>query len=171
MALFTCSIIFSKYGFNNLSQESKQGTELAFDSIRYIFQAFIFAYLGATLLTIHAKWSALGISLTILLLIPLIRFLSVSILPLLFKIIGRPFPLGRAERKLFWYTGLIRGIISFALSLQIVSKNRSYLRTVSLIVVMITTVLGSTFLNRFCQAIGLGNLGLMKTGDLKEEER
>jgi hypothetical protein len=36
---------------------------------------------------------------------------------------------------------------------------------------MFTTVAGSTFLNRFCQIIGLGDLGLMKIGDVKEEDR
>lgn len=35
-------------------------------------------------------------------------------------------------------------------------------------VVIFTTVVGSTFLNRFCQLIGLGDLGLMKTGEVKE---
>ena len=110
-------------------------------------------------------------SVTILLLIPLIRFLSVSILPLCFKITGRSFPIRGAERKLFWYTGLIRGIIAFALSLQLKTPNKVYLETVALIVVMFTIVGGSTFLNRFCQLVGLGDLGLMKSGNVREEDR
>lgn len=96
MALFTTAIIFSRYGYSNLSHESQQGTLLAFDSIRYIFQGFIFAYLGATLLTMHLNWRALGMALFILVMIPLIRFLSVVILPLIFKLSGRPFPLVRS---------------------------------------------------------------------------
>ena len=96
MALFTTAIIFSRYGYSNLSNESRQGTMLAFDSIRYIFQAFIFAYLGASLLTMHLKWSALGMALVILCLIPIIRFLSVVALPLIFKLSGKPYPLAKS---------------------------------------------------------------------------
>jgi NhaP-type Na+/H+ or K+/H+ antiporter len=110
-------------------------------------------------------------SFVILIFIPIIRFLSVSILPLIYKLTGRPFPLAKAERRFFWYTGLIRGIIAFALSLQIISPNRSYLRTVSFMVVIFTTVVGSTFLNKFCQLIGLGEIGLMKTGEVREEDK
>ena len=68
---------------------------------------------------ISISWSALGLSLLLVCLIPVIRLLSVSVLPLLFKVSGRPFPLAKPERKLFWFTGLIKGIIAFALSLQI----------------------------------------------------
>ena len=171
ICLFTTAIIFSKYGFNNLSEESQRGTVLFFDSVRYIFQAFIFAYLGASLLTIELNWSALFISVIIILLIPLVRFLSVMVLPLMFKISGRPFPLARAERRLFWYTGLIRGIIAFAMSLRIDSENTTGLKTVSLIVILFTTIAGSGFLGHFTRMIGLEDIELLKVGEAKEEQQ
>ena len=87
-----------------------------------------------------------------------------SILPLFFKIFRKTFPLIRAERKIFWYTGLIRGIIAFALSVQIESENARFLKTVGLIVVMFTTVLGSTFISKFGELVGIGDIGLMKLG-------
>jgi NhaP-type Na+/H+ or K+/H+ antiporter len=93
ISLFTTAIIFSKYGFNNLSEESKRGTVLAFDSIRYVFQAFIFAYLGTSLLSITLQWKAIGLALIIILLIPIIRFLSLSVLPLFYKLTRKHFPL------------------------------------------------------------------------------
>lgn len=43
------------------------------------------------------------------------------------------------------------------------------MRTVCFIVVIFTTVVGSTFLNRFIQLIGLGDIGLMTAGEVKEE--
>lgn len=107
------------YGFQNLSTEAKHGTILAFDTVRYIAQAFIFAYLGASLLTIQAQLLAFALALLLILLAPLIRLLTVALLPLLYKIAKKQLPLGSGERKMLWYCGLMRGVIAFALSLQI----------------------------------------------------
>lgn len=57
---------------------------------------------------------------------------------------------------MLWYSGLMRGVIAFALSLQIESTNRNYLITISLLVVMVTTLSVATFLKSFVNAIGLG---------------
>jgi len=63
----------------------------------------------------------------------------------------------------------VRGIIAFALSLQIDSINKNYLLTATLLVVMCTTIIGATFFNSFCQIIGLGEVGLIKIGHNKDE--
>jgi len=107
------------YGFNNLSSEAKHGTIIAFETVRYISQAFIFTYLGASIVTTQGQWSAIGIATIIIFLIPLVRFVSIIILPLSFKIIKKPFMLSTGEEKMLWYSGLMRGVIAFALSLQI----------------------------------------------------
>jgi len=70
-------------------------------------------------LTANGQWSALGLAVIIVVLIPIIRFLSVALLPLLYKISSKPFILSASESKMLWYTGLMRGVIAFALSLQI----------------------------------------------------
>lgn len=119
IALFTTAVIFSLYGFNNLSSEAKHGTVIAFETVRYMSQAFIFTYLGASIVTTDGQLSALGIAIIIIILIPLIRFVSIVLLPLSFKIVKRPFMLSTGEEKLLWYSGLMRGVIAFALSLQI----------------------------------------------------
>lgn len=72
---------------------------------------------------------------------------------------------------MLWYTGLMRGVISFALSLQISSTNRAYMVTISLLVVMTTTISVATFLHSFAKAIGLGEIGLIRLGELREEEK
>lgn len=95
IALFTTAVIFSLYGFNNLSTEAKHGTLIAFETVRYISQAFIFTYLGASIVTTQGQWSALGIAAIIILLIPFVRFISIILLPLYFKIVRRPFMLSR----------------------------------------------------------------------------
>jgi len=36
----------------NISEESQKGTGLAFETVSYISEAFVFAYLGASILSI-----------------------------------------------------------------------------------------------------------------------
>lgn len=112
ISLFTSSIIFAHYGFNNLSEESKRGTGLAFETVRYIAQAFVFTYLGASLIAVNGQWSAVGMGILIVLLLPLIRCLMIFPLPLLFKICRVEFPLSLCDLKMLWYSGLVRGTLS-----------------------------------------------------------
>ena len=41
-----------RYAYENVSDEAQKGTQLAFDTVSYIAQAFIFAYLGASILAV-----------------------------------------------------------------------------------------------------------------------
>jgi hypothetical protein len=43
----------------------------------------------------------------------------IYLLSLILKLLKRAFPLSKAETKLLWYSGIVRGVIAFALSLQI----------------------------------------------------
>ena len=43
--------------------------------------------------------------------------------------------------------------------------------TVCLMVILFTTVAGSTFLNRFCELIGLGHLELIRVGQDKPKNK
>lgn len=61
------------------------------------------------------------------------------------------------ELKVCWFSGMIRGVIAFALCLQIESRDKKYILTVALVIVMATTILGSTFIKSFIHCIGLGN--------------
>lgn len=46
ISLFVCGIIMAHYAFHNLSDESQKGTVLAFDTVGYLAEALVFAYLG-----------------------------------------------------------------------------------------------------------------------------
>ena len=92
IALFTTAIVFSVYGIKNLSEEARHGTVLAFETVRYIAQAFVFSYLGASLLTAEQGLAAFGLAILVLVLIPLIRVLSSFFIPLFYKITKKPFP-------------------------------------------------------------------------------
>lgn len=47
------------------------------------------------MLTTHGKASAIGISILLIIVIPIIRFLSISIIPLLYRITNRLYPLSK----------------------------------------------------------------------------
>ena len=50
---------------------------------------------------------------------------------------------------------MVRGVIAFALCLQIEGQNEDFIRTIAMIVVMVTTILGSSLLKSFAKCIGL----------------
>ena len=154
ITLFTCAIIMGHYCFMNISEESQKGTGLAFETVSYIAEAFVFAYLGASILSIDGKWTAVLMALMILAAMPVIRAVMVYILPFIYKIIKRPFPLNANELKVCWYSGMVRGVIAFALCLQIDSPHKKFIITVALVLVMATTILGSTLLKSFMRWIG-----------------
>lgn len=91
----------------------------------------------------------------ILLVMPIIRAIMVYTLPLVYKIIGKPFLMTNKELKVCWFSGIVRGVIAFALCLQISSKNKKFIITVALVIVMITTILGSTLIKSFMKRVGL----------------
>lgn len=142
------------YCFMNISEESQKGTGLAFETVGYIAEAFVFAYLGASILSIDGKWAAVLMALMILMAMPFIRAIMVYILPLIYKVIKRPFPLSSRELKVCWFSGMVRGVIAFALCLQINSKNRKFIVTIALVLVMATTIMGSTLVKSFMEWIG-----------------
>ena len=64
----------------------------------------------------------MGLALVIFL--PLVRAIIVYILPLFYKIFRKKFYLKPKELKVCWFSGMIRGVITFALCLQIDSPKK-----------------------------------------------
>jgi NhaP-type Na+/H+ or K+/H+ antiporter len=79
----------------------------------------------------------------------------VYFLPVVYQCTKRSFPLNSKELKVCWYSGLVRGVIAFALALQIETDNENFIITVVLVIVMITTLVGASLLKTFCEWIGL----------------
>jgi hypothetical protein len=50
---------------------------------------------------------------------------------------------------------MIRGVIAFALCLQIESKSKKFILTVALVIVLISTILGSSLVKSFIKWIGM----------------
>lgn len=102
-------------------------------------------------------WSglAVGCSMMILILLPVVRLIMVYLLPLIYKCNNKTFPLSGKELKMCWYSGLVRGVIAFALCLQIETESKDFLTTIVLVIVMITTLIGASMLKTFSNCIGL----------------
>lgn len=56
-------------------------------------EAFVFAYLGASILSIEGHWSAIGMGILILFIIPVVRAIMVYILPLIYTFLRKDFPM------------------------------------------------------------------------------
>ena len=67
------------------------------------------------------------------------------------------------ELKICWYSGIMRGIfsflslgvIAFALCLQIETEHSKFITTVALVIVLSTTLIGSSFMKSFAKKIGI----------------
>ena len=107
------------YTFMNISEESQRGTGLAFETVSYIAEAVVYAYLGASVLSTSGNWLAVGFAFLVFAFLPLVRALMVYFLPVVYHCTKKSFPLNSKELKVCWYSGLVRGVIAFALALQI----------------------------------------------------
>ena len=115
----------------------------------------MFSYLGASVLSIHGEWLAVLLAVLMILGMPVIRAVMVYMLPLIYKLLGRKFLLTNKELQICWFSGMIRGVIAFALCLQINTQHKKFIMNITLVVVMLTTLFGSTFLQKFAKWIKL----------------
>lgn len=155
ISLFVCGIVMAHYTFHNLSDESQKGTVLAFDTVGYLAEALVFAYLGLTVFWIDTKEFNVGFIIAVTIVLFAARLVSVFLLPLIFRIMRRPFTLNSKELKIIWYSGLIRGAIAFALSFHIDTPNKNLIVATTISIVLITTFILSTLLQSFAVYIGL----------------
>jgi NhaP-type Na+/H+ or K+/H+ antiporter len=95
------------------------------------------------------------IAFLVLLSLPVVRAVMVYILPVIYYCFGKKFILTSKELKVCWYSGIVRGVIAFALCLQIDSQHKKFIITVALVIVMVTTLLGSSLMQSFVKWIGL----------------
>ena len=111
--------------------------------------------MGASLLSLEGSWLAVAYASLILVFLPVVRAIMVYFLPAIYHCAKRPFPLKSNELKVCWYSGMVRGVIAFALCLQIESEHLNFIVMVVLVIVLFTTIMGASFLKTFCEWIGL----------------
>ena len=75
--------------------------------------------MGASILSVDGSWLAIGFGFLVLVFLPVVRAVMVYFLPAIYYCSKKVFPLKSNELKVCWYSGMVRGVIAFALCLQI----------------------------------------------------
>mmetsp|Transcript_16447 Transcript_16447/g.14132 ORF Transcript_16447/g.14132 Transcript_16447/m.14132 type:complete len:164 (-) Transcript_16447:362-853(-) len=116
MSLFSCGLVMSHYTMQNLSDESKKGTVLIFDSFGYIAETFVFIYLGMTIISFDFSTVRYLFSILMIFGVAIARMFAVFVPPaIVYVCCRREVSLTLKEMKIIWYSGLVRGAIAFAL--------------------------------------------------------
>ena len=155
ISLFVCGIVMAHYTFHNLSEESQKGTVLAFDTVGYLAEALVFAYLGLTVFWIDTKEFHTLFIILMALVLAFARFISIFLLPCILFLCKKDLKLHSKELKIIWYSGLIRGAIAFALCFHVDTPNKNIIIATTISIVLITTFILSTLLQSFAAYIGL----------------
>lgn len=121
VAILFAGIVMAHYAYKNLSGEAQHASRSIFEALAFLFESFIFIYLGMALFTFQHAWDPV----LIILLLPI----------LLISRAANVFPLGfiiNLKRKshhkvtiqqqtMLWFGGL-RGAMAFALSIAVPTR-------------------------------------------------
>jgi len=148
MAILFSGIFFDYYTFYHLSGTGKSSVKVIVHMMEFIFESFIFFFLGAALWDKKNKWHA---GLFFLTLFSCLVGRAAAIFPITWIVNLSRKPerkISLNESVMMWFSGL-RGPVSFALAFKISSKavpledDRNAIITASLLVIWVTTfVLG-----------------------------
>jgi NhaP-type Na+/H+ or K+/H+ antiporter len=82
---------------------------LAFESVGYISEAFVFAYLGVSVLAVDWDQMPILFAFCMIIVIFFARFIATFSFPCINFLCRKNFNLKIKELKVVWYSGLIRG--------------------------------------------------------------
>ena len=138
MAIFVGGVMMSHYTQWNLSDEARIVTASMFKTLAFAAETFLFAYIGLSAVTFEYT-NAVPLALGGLALCLLGR--ALNIFPL--SLIVNQFRSKRISYKVqfvLWFSGL-RGIISFALALNVPGADHDVIAAATLIIVMLTIII------------------------------
>ena len=144
VTLLFCGMFMSNYAFYNLSFQGREESSVVSRMLSNIAEAFVFTYLGLTLIT-YIKHS-LSISFIVIELFVVIfgRIFSIFFLCYLMKLFGvHSFKMKTSQKGIMSCAGSIRGAIAFGLAISIDTSNKLHkeiLVTSTLILVFFTTI-------------------------------
>eukprot|EP00027_Filamoeba_sp_ATCC50430_P008809 CAMPEP_0168549282 /NCGR_PEP_ID=MMETSP0413-20121227/5018_1 /TAXON_ID=136452 /ORGANISM="Filamoeba nolandi, Strain NC-AS-23-1" /LENGTH=432 /DNA_ID=CAMNT_0008579655 /DNA_START=158 /DNA_END=1453 /DNA_ORIENTATION=- len=166
MSLFLTGVTMKHYPWYSISKEGQTTSEHAFKIMAFAAETFVFVYLGinitASISNTDYAWDPL-----LLLIATFLCLLSRA-----FNIFGLT-ALANLKRKkkitgnmqiMLWFAGL-RGAVAYSLSLNIDTKNRSYIVTTTLFLVLFTTLVEGGL-----TAPLINKLGLKSQPSASEEE-
>ena len=159
MTLFFCGVVMSHYSYYNISNESKLGSVISISTFAYAAEAFLFAYLGLSIFSTDSSTFSLNFTFAIIFAAVLSRLGSVFISIAIYALCKRcVIDINFKQLMLIWFSGLIRGAIAFALSLEISSEiapHRESMISATLMMVLMTTVVLGGLMSAFAKIIGL----------------
>jgi len=111
--------------------------------------------IGITIVNFDYSEFNIGFTLLMIVSVFIARFLAIFLPPALFYLIRCEMDITLKELKIIWYSGLVRGAISFGLGWLVVSSNVGMLRSTTLGVVIFTIFVLTNLLEAFAKKIGL----------------
>jgi len=166
MSVLFSGIFFDYYTYYHLSREGKTAIKVIVHMLEFVFEGFIFFFLGTSI------WSSKNnyeFGLFFLTLAACLIGRAVAVFPLtwLVNVIGRKHRVTFRESIMIWYSGL-RGPVAFALAFRISSKavphedHRQVIITTTLLTIWLTSfILGGTsdYLLKLLGITGAQDLG------------
>ena len=144
ISLLFCGMIMSNYAFYNISFQAREESTVVSRIMSNIAEAFVFTYLGLTLLYYLTHSLSISFILIELFIVVLGRVVAIFGLTWLISVFGaKSFKLKTSQKGIMSYAGSIRGAIAFGLALGIETSNKSnkeVLISSTLILVFFTTV-------------------------------
>ncbi|CAA7400049.1 unnamed protein product [Spirodela intermedia] len=164
LSIFFCGVVMSHYTWHNVTERSRITTRHASATISFIAETFIFLYVGMDALDID-KWkqsngsvrTTVTVSGILLALIMLGRAAFVFPLANLANFFRSNAKIDFSQQFIIWWSGLIRGAVTIALSYEQFSTSSStssddaFLITNSIIVVLFSTVVFGSVTNPLIQ--------------------
>jgi len=165
MAILFSGIFFDYYTYYHLSKEGKTAVKVIVHMLEFVFEGFIFFFLGTSIWSTNNKWE-FGLFFLTLAACLIGRAVAVFPLTLLVNLL-RKHKITFRESIMIWYSGL-RGPVAFALAFRISSKavakdDREVIITTTLLIIWVTSFLMGGTSDYLLQLLGLtGSHGLGK---------
>ncbi|KAK7344449.1 hypothetical protein VNO77_14065 [Canavalia gladiata] len=158
LTVFFCGILMSHYTWHNVTEKSRIASRHAFATFSFIFEIFIFLYVGVHALdtdnwTIvkESPWTLLWACVILLFLVMLGR--AAFVFPLSFLINSfrksTPSKIGFKQQFVIWWIGLVRGAVSIALAYKKFTRSEhtrlqgdAFMITSTTTIVLLTNIVG-----------------------------
>jgi len=159
MAILFSGIFFDYYTYYHLSREGKTAVKIIVHMLEFVFEGFIFFFLGVSLWSPNNKWE---VGLFFLTLAACLIGRAVAVFPLtwLCNMLGRKHQITFRECIMMWYSGL-RGPVAFALAFRISNKaipkddDRHVIITTTLLMIWVTSFIMGGTSDWLLKALGL----------------
>jgi sodium/hydrogen exchanger 3 len=145
VAILFAGIVMAHYAYKNLSGDAQHASKSIFEALAFLFETFIFIYLGMALFTFSHAWDPV---LIVLMLPILLISRATNIFPLAFLVnLKRKahHKVTMPQQIMLWFGGL-RGAMAFALSISVPTRapfdDRVFLTTTLVIAIFTIFVFG-----------------------------